>query len=117
VVCWKRRVQGPDGCALPVCVACVQSSQDCVRVRVWVWCHCSFVGAAKLATVVAVRTLDCAGSGFQSDVIAGIDWAVRNATGVRWLPFTLALLRTYHPFLYAPPRRVSDHCMLVDRSS
>jgi subtilisin family serine protease len=38
-------------------------------------------GIAKAATVVPVRVLDCEGSGWWSDVIAGIDWAVSHHTG------------------------------------
>src|ERR1043166_9742782 len=34
----------------------------------------STVGVAKNVTLVAVRVLDCSGSGFWSQVIAGIDW-------------------------------------------
>ncbi|MEX2109527.1 MAG: S8 family serine peptidase [Gemmatimonadaceae bacterium] len=36
-------------------------------------------GVAKAARVIAVRVLDCEGSGFGSDVIAGIDWVAANA--------------------------------------
>jgi hypothetical protein len=36
-------------------------------------------GVAKGATVVAVRVLDCEGSGFYSWVIGGIDWVTLNA--------------------------------------
>ena len=35
-------------------------------------------GVAKGITLVPVRVLDCAGTGFISDVIAGINWAVAN---------------------------------------
>ncbi len=35
-------------------------------------------GVAKSVSLVAVRVLDCAGSGFTSSVIAGIDWAVAD---------------------------------------
>jgi subtilisin family serine protease len=35
-------------------------------------------GVAKSATVVPVRVLDCAGSGLFSQVVAGIDWVVRD---------------------------------------
>ena len=38
-------------------------------------------GVAKGATIVPVRVLDCAGSGYNSDVIAGINWAISNHTG------------------------------------
>ena len=38
-------------------------------------------GVAKTATVVAVRVLDCAGSGFSSSVVAGINWAVASHPG------------------------------------
>lgn len=38
-------------------------------------------GVAKNATVVAVRVLDCAGSGFSSSVVAGINWAVASHPG------------------------------------
>ena len=31
-------------------------------------------GVAKAATIVPVRVLDCAGSGFNSDVVAGLEW-------------------------------------------
>ena len=35
-------------------------------------------GVAKGATIVPVRVLDCTGSGFNSDVVAGLDWIVAN---------------------------------------
>ena len=35
-------------------------------------------GVAKSATVVPVRVLDCNGSGYNSDVVAGLDWIVAN---------------------------------------
>jgi subtilisin family serine protease len=35
-------------------------------------------GVAKAATVVPVRVLDCNGSGYNSDVVAGLDWIVAN---------------------------------------
>ena len=36
-------------------------------------------GLAKGATLVAVRVLDCFGSGFPSEFIAGVDWVTANA--------------------------------------
>lgn len=36
-------------------------------------------GVAKLATIHAVRVLDCQGSGSNSGVIAGVDWVTQNA--------------------------------------
>ncbi|MEO8284022.1 MAG: S8 family serine peptidase [Pseudarthrobacter sp.] len=38
----------------------------------------STYGVAKAATIVPVRVLDCTGSGFTSDVVAGLDWIVAN---------------------------------------
>lgn len=38
-------------------------------------------GVAKSATVVAIRVLDCAGSGFSSSVVAGINWAIASHPG------------------------------------
>ena len=38
-------------------------------------------GVAKSATVVAVRVLDCAGSGYSSSVIAGINWVIASHPG------------------------------------
>ena len=35
-------------------------------------------GVAKLATIHAVRVLDCGGSGSYEDVIAGVDWVAAN---------------------------------------
>ncbi|WP_258006649.1 Ig-like domain-containing protein [Arthrobacter sp. AFG20] len=35
-------------------------------------------GVAKAATVVSVRVLDCNGSGFNSDVIAGLEWVASH---------------------------------------
>ncbi|TLM81868.1 serine protease [Pseudarthrobacter sp. NamE5] len=35
-------------------------------------------GVAKGATVVPVRVLDCNGSGYNSDVVAGLDWVAAN---------------------------------------
>ena len=37
-------------------------------------------GVAKSVRLVAVRVLDCSGSGFTSGVIAGVDWVTLNAT-------------------------------------
>ena len=37
------------------------------------------VGVAKDANVVAVRILDCSGSGTISNTVAGLDWIARNA--------------------------------------
>ncbi|KAK9868494.1 hypothetical protein WJX84_000258 [Apatococcus fuscideae] len=37
------------------------------------------VGVAKEARIVAVRVLDCAGSGSVSSVVAGLDWVATNA--------------------------------------
>jgi hypothetical protein len=39
----------------------------------------STVGVAKSVSLVAVRVLDCSGSGTNSQVIAGIDWVAANA--------------------------------------
>ena len=38
-------------------------------------------GVAKSATLVAVRVLDCGGSGTWSGVVAGMDWVTANAGG------------------------------------
>ncbi|HEU4668825.1 MAG TPA: S8 family serine peptidase, partial [Arthrobacter sp.] len=39
-------------------------------------------GVAKAATIVPVRVLDCEGSGYDSDVVAGLDWiAAHHAAG------------------------------------
>ena len=38
-------------------------------------------GVAKAATVVAVRVLDCTGSGYSSSVIAGINWVIASHPG------------------------------------
>ncbi len=35
-------------------------------------------GVAKAATVIPVRVLDCAGSGYTSDVVAGLDWVAAH---------------------------------------
>ncbi|MFJ5699685.1 Ig-like domain-containing protein [Arthrobacter sp. NPDC093139] len=35
-------------------------------------------GVAKAATIIPVRVLDCAGSGFNSDVIAGLEWVASH---------------------------------------
>ena len=40
-------------------------------------------GIAKSTTVVAVRVLDCNGSGYTSGVVAGINWVVANHPGGR----------------------------------
>lgn len=40
----------------------------------------SSYGVATAADLVAVRVLDCSGSGYNSGVIAGIDWAVSDHT-------------------------------------
>ena len=38
-------------------------------------------GVAKSARIVAVRVLDCSGSGYSSSVVAGINWAVASHPG------------------------------------
>ncbi|WP_286399231.1 S8 family serine peptidase [Pseudarthrobacter defluvii] len=38
----------------------------------------STYGVAKSATLVPVRVLDCSGSGYNSDVVAGLDWIAAN---------------------------------------
>jgi subtilisin family serine protease len=38
-------------------------------------------GVAKSVTLVAVRVLDCGGSGTWSGVVAGMDWVANNASG------------------------------------
>lgn len=38
-------------------------------------------GVAKTSTVVAVRVLDCTGSGYSSGVVAGINWVTANHPG------------------------------------
>ena len=38
-------------------------------------------GVAKTATVIAVRVLDCNGSGYSSGVVAGINWVTANHPG------------------------------------
>ena len=38
----------------------------------------STYGVAKGATLVPVRVLDCSGSGYNSDVVAGLDWIAAN---------------------------------------
>ena len=38
-------------------------------------------GVAKAVKLVAVKVLDCSGSGSNSGVIAGINWAVANKSG------------------------------------
>ena len=35
-------------------------------------------GVAKSATIIPVQVLDCAGSGYTSDVVAGLDWVVAD---------------------------------------
>lgn len=40
------------------------------------------VGVAPTATLYAVKVLDSSGSGYESDVIAGLDWIVANANSV-----------------------------------
>lgn len=40
-------------------------------------------GVAKKATVVPIKVLDCDGLGYQSDMLAGMDWVVRNHTAGR----------------------------------
>ena len=38
----------------------------------------STYGVAKSTTIVPVRVLDCTGSGYMSDVVAGLDWVVAH---------------------------------------
>lgn len=40
------------------------------------------VGVAPAATIYAVKVLDNAGSGYDSDIISGLNWIVANATAV-----------------------------------
>lgn len=44
-------------------------------------------GAAKAATIVPVRVLDCAGAGFLSGVVAGLNWIANT-----WVPGTPAVV-------------------------
>ena len=46
----------------------------------------STYGVAKDVTLVAVRVLDCDGSGTWSGVIAGIDWVIGTTTALRPSP-------------------------------
>jgi len=39
----------------------------------------STYGVARAVSLVSVRVLDCGGTGFESDVIAGVDWVTANA--------------------------------------
>jgi len=48
-------------------------------------------GVAKAATVVPIRVLNCAGSGSNSGVISGIDWAVTHHTGTTPAVMNLSL--------------------------
>ncbi len=48
-------------------------------------------GVAKGATVVPIRVLNCAGSGSNSSVISGIDWAVTHHTGTTPAVMNLSL--------------------------
>lgn len=41
----------------------------------------STYGVAKSVTLVGVRVLDCEGSGYASDIIAGLDWVVAVSSG------------------------------------
>ena len=41
----------------------------------------STYGAAKGVKLVAVRVLDCEGSGWASDIIDGLDWVIAHKTG------------------------------------
>jgi len=49
----------------------------------------STYGVAKGVSLVGVRVLDCAGSGFASDVIAGIDWVTTHHSGPSVLSMSL----------------------------
>ncbi len=54
----------------------------------------STYGVAKLATLVAVRVLDCSGSGSIASVINGINWVVADAsTPVRACVRACAVMR------------------------
>ena len=48
-------------------------------------------GVAKAATIVPIRVLNCAGSGSNSSVISGIDWAVTHHTGTTPAVMNLSL--------------------------
>ncbi|HSQ31272.1 MAG TPA: S8 family serine peptidase [Gemmatimonadaceae bacterium] len=56
----------------------------------------SYYGAAKAVSLVAVRVLDCSGTGTASTAIAGLDWVTRNHVGpsVANLSFTGPLSST-----------------------
>ncbi len=56
-------------------------------------------GVAKKVRLVAVRVLDCQGSGLLSDVVRGIQWVTRNAA--RPAVANMSLAGTYSPALEA----------------
>lgn len=54
-------------------------------------------GVAKGVSLVAVRVLDCDGSGFLSDVIAGVDWVTANRSGPSVANMSLGISEPYAP--------------------
>src|SRR4029079_18437525 len=59
-------------------------------------------GVAKAATVIPVRVLDCSGSGFNSDVIAGLEWVASNHRAGTPAVANLSLGSTASPMVDAP---------------
>ncbi|KAI0230340.1 proteinase B, partial [Massospora cicadina] len=48
-------------------------------------------GVAKSATVIAVKVLDARGQGYNSQIIAGIEWAIRSRRGGRGTVINMSL--------------------------
>lgn len=43
----------------------------------------SLYGVAKNVSLVSVRTMDCTGSGYTTDIIAGLNWIINNHSGTK----------------------------------
>ncbi len=73
VAAWARVATLSHVCALLLCVRVLYGPA-------------SFVGIAKRANLIAVRVLDCTGSGSTAGVIRGINWAASRTGSVRVAP-------------------------------
>lgn len=74
----------------------------------------STYGVAKAATIVPVRVLNCSGSGSNSGVISGIDWAVTHHTGTTPAVMNLSLGSAASPAVdSAINRAIADGIVVV----
>jgi subtilisin family serine protease len=67
----------------------------------------STYGAAKGVKMVAVRVLDCDGSGWASDIIDGLDWVIAHRSGPSVVNMSLGGAGVYAPLDAAVDRTVA----------